>query len=203
VSATTAEREAADPLLRIAAAADMYHDALGTAAENHLGATRLDKLATLADTLYPRLTHAEGWPVLRNHLALLACAGHNPAAALSEAVAKGGLDDAGDPAAVLDWRIDPTGGHSAGVGPLRWLPAVPDRLGENPQWGQYLHRRGDLVTELADQIRAKLARWESPPPWRHNMWDFVADRSRVAWRTVMNWGRTRVCCEIWVTARSK
>ena len=90
VSATTAEREAADPLLRIAAAADMYHDALGSAAENHLGATRLDKLATLADTLYPRLTHAEGWPVLRNHLALLACAGHNPAKALSEAAAKVG-----------------------------------------------------------------------------------------------------------------
>ena len=62
VSATTAEREAADPLLRIAAAADMYHDALGTAAENHLGATRLDKLATLADTLYPRLTHAKAGP---------------------------------------------------------------------------------------------------------------------------------------------
>ena len=135
MSATTAEREAADPLLRIAAAADMYHDALGTAAENHLGATRLDKLATLADTLYPRLTHAQGWPVLRNHLALLACAGHNPAAALSEAVAKGGLDDAGDPAAVLDWRIDPTGGHSAGVGPLRWLPAVPDRLGNESAMG--------------------------------------------------------------------
>ena len=52
VSATTAQREAANPLLRIAAAADMYHDALGTAAENHLGATRLDKIATLADTLY-------------------------------------------------------------------------------------------------------------------------------------------------------
>ena len=167
VSATTAEREAADPLLRIAAAADMYHDALGTAAETHLGATRLDKLATLADTLYPRLTHAEGWPVLRNHLALLACAGHNPAAALSEAVAKGGLDDAGDPAAVLDWRIDPTGGHSAGVGPLRWLPAVPDRLGENPQWGQYLHRRADLVTELADQIRATARAWTpaTAPAW--------------------------------------
>ena len=62
VSATTAEREAADPLLRIAAAADMYHDALGTAAETHLGATRLDKLATLADTLYPRLTHAKAGP---------------------------------------------------------------------------------------------------------------------------------------------
>ena len=167
VSATTAQREAADPLLRIAAAADMYHDALGTAAENHLGATRLDKLATLADTLYPRLTHAQGWPVLRNHLALLACAGHNPAAALSEAVAKGGLDDAGDPAAVLDWRIDPTGGHSAGVGPLRWLPAVPDRLGENPQWGQYLHRRADLVTELADQIRATARAWTpaTAPAW--------------------------------------
>ena len=161
VSATTAEREAADPLLRIAAAADMYHDALGTAAETHLGATRLDKLATLADSLYPHLTQAEGWPVLRNHLALLACAGHNPAAALSEAVAKGGLDDAGDPAAVLDWRIDPTGGHSAGVGPLRWLPAVPDQLGQNPQWGQYLHRRADLVTELADHIRAHRTRMDA------------------------------------------
>jgi len=33
VSTTTAEREAADPLLRVAAAADMYQDALGTAAE--------------------------------------------------------------------------------------------------------------------------------------------------------------------------
>jgi conjugative relaxase-like TrwC/TraI family protein len=167
VSATTAQREAADPLLRIAAAADMYHDALGTAAETLLGATRLDKLATIADSLYPHLTQAEGWPVLRNHLALLACAGHNPAAALSEAVAKGGLDAAGDPAAVLDWRVDPTGGHSAGVGPLRWLPAVPDRLGENPQWGQYLHRRADLVAELADQIRATARAWTpaTAPAW--------------------------------------
>src|SRR6476660_2832623 len=166
VSATTAQREAADPLLRIAAAADMYHDALGTAAETHLGATRLDKLATLADTLYPHLTQAEGWPVLRNHLALLACAGHNPAAALSQAVAKGGLDDAGDPAAVLDWRIDPTGGHSAGVGPLRWLPAVPDQLGQNPQWG-HLHRRADLVTELADHIRHTARAWTpaTAPAW--------------------------------------
>src|ERR1700682_4201384 len=73
-------------------------------------------------------------------------------AALSEAVANGGLDDTGDPAAVLDWGIDPTGGHSAGVGPLRWLPAVPERLGENPHWGKYLHRRGDLVNALANPL---------------------------------------------------
>src|ERR1700682_3194575 len=88
-------------------------------------------------------------------------------AALSEAVANGGLDDAGDPAAVLDWRIDPTGGHSAGVGPLRWLPAVPERLGENPHWGKYLHRRADLVTELADQIRVTARAWTpgTAPAW--------------------------------------
>ena len=50
---------------------------------------------------------------------------------------------------------------------MRWLPAVPDRLGENPQWGQYLHRRADLVTELADQIRATARAWTpaTAPAW--------------------------------------
>ena len=125
VSATTAQRESVDPLLRIAAAADMYYDALGVAAETHLGAARLDKLAALADSLHPRLTHAQGWPVLRNHLALLACAGHNPAKALSEAVARGGLDDAADPppcstgASTPPAATRPASGHCAGCPPTR------------------------------------------------------------------------------------
>ena len=167
VSATTAEREAAR-----SAAADRRgrrhvprragHRRRKPSRRNPTRQTR-DPCRHPVPAPHPR----EGWPVLRNHLALLACAGHNPAAALSEAVAKGGLDDAGDPAAVLDWRIDPTGGHSAGVGPLRWLPAVPDQLGQNPQWGQYLHRRADLVTELADQIRATARGWTpaTAPAW--------------------------------------
>uniref|UniRef100_UPI0009FBDAAC MobF family relaxase n=1 Tax=Mycobacterium avium TaxID=1764 RepID=UPI0009FBDAAC len=167
VSATTAERQAADPVTRLAAAADMYHDALGTAAEYHLGATQLDALARLADTLHPGLTHADGWPVLRKHLALLSCAGQDPAEILGSAVAKGALDNAADPAAVLDWRIDPTGGHSAGIGPLRWLPATPQLLRDNPQWGEYLQRRATLVADLADQIRATARGWTpaTAPAW--------------------------------------
>lgn len=167
VSATTAERQAGDPFTRLAAAADMYHDALGTAAEYHLGATQLDTLARLADTLHPGLTHADGWPVLRKHLALLSCTGQRPAEILKDAVAKGALDNAADPAAVLDWRIDPTGGHSAGIGPLRWLPATPQLLRDNPQWGEYLRRRATLVAHLAEQIRATARAWTpaTAPAW--------------------------------------
>ncbi|GBE67774.1 hypothetical protein MFM001_42360 [Mycobacterium sp. MFM001] len=167
ISATTAERQAADPFTRLAAATDMYHDALGTAAEYHLGATQLDILTRLADSLHPGLTHADGWPVLRKHLALLSCAGQHPAEILQAAVAKGALDNAADPAAVLDWRIDPTGGHSAGIGPLRWLPSTPKLLRDNPQWGEYLQRRATLVADLADQIRATARAWTpaTAPAW--------------------------------------
>ena len=184
VSATTTEREAADPLLRIAAAADMYHDALGTAAENHLGATRLDKLATLADTLYPRLTHAQGWPVLHHHLALLACAGHNPAAALSEAVAKGGLD--------AGVRVDPRGGKIA----LRdvyqsWLASRPDlsakvrrgyednwRLRIEPQFGSWPIGKIDHQS-IQQWVNAMSASGLGPRTvrWTHSVLKMTLDRA--------------------------
>ena len=167
ISATSADRDARDPFNRLTAAADMYYDALGSAAEHHLGPQRLAQLAAIADTLTAGVNHADGWPVLRKHLALAAAAGDDPATILTAAIAQAPVDTARDPAAVLDWRIDPTGGHSTRIGPLRWLPATPSALTTDPQWGSYLARRSALVGELADQIRATARAWTNAtaPAW--------------------------------------
>ncbi len=167
ISATTAAREAADPFRRLAGAADMYYDALSTAAQQRLNPTTQAGLHCSAEQLWPRLTDADAWPVLRRHLALLAANGDDPAAMLAAAISQAPLDSAHDPAAVVDWRIDPTGGHSTRIGPLRWLPAIPTPLAGDPVWGLYLARRSGLVAELADQIRAAVSTWTpaTAPAW--------------------------------------
>ncbi|SIN53690.1 TrwC relaxase [Mycobacteroides abscessus subsp. abscessus] len=166
VSATTADRQARDPFRRLGALADMYYDSLGTGAE-HLIGDQLGHLDHVAEQLRPGLTDAAGWPVLRKHLALLALAGNAPTQVLSKALAARPLDDARDVAAVLDWRIDPTGGHGTNVGPLRWLPDSTPQLRDDPIWGPFLQRRRDLVTDMADQIRATCRTWtpETAPDW--------------------------------------
>ena len=130
----------------------MYYDALGAAAENRLGAGARDRLDAIADSVIPGLSTRDAWPVLRRNLdlAVLALGGADPHELLVEALAKGSVDDAADPAAVLDYRIDPAGTHSAGIGVLRWLPAIPAALADDPQWGAYLARREQLVDTLAD-----------------------------------------------------
>lgn len=167
VSATTEARRAADPATRLAAAADMYYDALGAAAENRLGAGARDHLDAIADEVIPRLSQREAWPVLRRNLAVLALSGADPRTLLADALAKGSIGDAADPAAVLDHRIDPAGTHSAGIGVLRWLPAVPQALADDPQWGSYLARREQLVESLAEEIRDRARGWTNAtaPAW--------------------------------------
>lgn len=167
VSATTAARHAADPTIRLQAAADMLYDALGAAAENHLGPGARDRLDALADSMLPSLSTRQAWPVLRRNLAVLALDGADPHQLLLNARAKGNLDDAADPAAVLDHRIDPIGTHSAGIGVLRWLPAIPAELREDPTWGTYLTDREGLVKTLADDIRARATAWTNAtaPAW--------------------------------------
>jgi hypothetical protein len=52
------------------------------------------------------------------------------------------LDIADDRAAVLDWRPDSTGLRKsrgdADARPLPGVPAIPERLAHDPQWGEYL-----------------------------------------------------------------
>lgn len=168
VSAITAARDATSPFTRLGPAAAMYYDALGEAAHQIASPAALAELHITADRLYPGMTRAHAWPVLCKHLAIIAADGHDPLTALTDAATQDELFSAHDPAAVVDWRIDPTGAHSSGIGPLRWLPATPNLLADDPQWGTYLGARADLVTELADQIRdTVIGNWTpaSAPVW--------------------------------------
>ncbi len=174
-SATTTRREQTDPALRLGDATARYVDALHVAAEDHLGPETVNALETAVDRVVSGLTGPQAasvsasasvsvsvsecpaWPALRAHLLLLAAAGTHPVEALERAVEKaaaaGGLEDARDVAAVLDWRLDDTGLRNAGRGPLPWLPAVPATLAGDPTWGDYLTGRADLVHHLAEQVR--------------------------------------------------
>ena len=177
VSATSAARAATDPAARLAAATAMYAHAVGAAAESRLGPAQHAELDSHAEKLVPGLTSATAWPVLRQHLALIAAAGIHPLKRLDKVVAAGGFDNAADPAAVIDWRLDPTGAHSGGAGPLSWLPAIPERLAADPQWSTYLAARAQRVTELAAEV-ADTARGWSPataPRWARPLIDTNAE----------------------------
>lgn len=162
-----------DPFTRLHRAADMYTDALSAAAEQHAGPDLMARIDTAAAHLGHHLTDAQAWPVLRRHLALLAIEGHDPIAALHQA-AQTPLGDAHDPAAVLDWRLPaPTGTGPAQLGPLHWLPPIPDVLAADPTWVTYLQARANLVSELADHIRATARTWDgaTAPAWARPLLD--------------------------------
>lgn len=166
-SAYTAHALDTDPFTRLHHAAAMYADALSAGAEHHAGTTAMAAIDAAAARLGTRVTEAPGWPVLRRNLALLALSGADPVAALHEAAATG-LGDVIDPAAVLDWRLPICGESSAAQpAPLRWLHPTPLALHTHPQWGPYLAARAELVTELADAVRATARAWEpaTAPAW--------------------------------------
>lgn len=168
VSATTEAHTATDPFTRLGMAARMYTHSVGALAENALGPVRMAAIDTAADEVYTGLTRMPAWPVLRMHLATIAVSGENPISRLRDAVAQRELTTAADPAAVLDWRLDSSGAHSARTGPLRWLPDLPTGLLDNdPDQAAYLHARHDLVTELAAAIRDTAMNWDasSAPAW--------------------------------------
>ncbi|WP_245160738.1 MobF family relaxase [Blastococcus sp. CT_GayMR16] len=187
-SATGQARALADPAALLACAADRYYDALNTAAEDRLGLAALEAVDAAADAAVPGLTTQAAYPVLRAHLALCAVAGRDPAGVLRQALASDRrLDDAHDVAAVLDWRIDPTGRHSAGTGPLPWLPALPKTLGDDLEWGDYLANSADQVSSPAADVASRARAWTptSAPVWALPLIDrdpqLVADLA--VWRT--------------------
>lgn len=167
LSATTEARLAEDPFTRLGPAADMYADAVGEGAEHLLGAAAVRRIEEHAETVHPGLTTCPAWPVLRKHLAIIALHGQNPIEALTAAIDTRELATAHDAAAVLDWRLDHTGAHSAGTGPLRWLTAIPQRLADHPDWGAYLTARYQRVADLASHIRHTAQNWTqaSAPRW--------------------------------------
>jgi DNA primase catalytic core len=175
VSATSQRRELTRPGIVLQATAARYHHALAVAAQDRLGPDRLALIDTAAEATIPGITRAEAYPTLRAHLALLAVDGHNPADILTS-VTTGtatsqftgrGLADARDVAAVLDWRLDPSGHHSAGTGPLPWLTGIPTALATDPDWGSYLLARAGLVIDLRATVAEQARAWTptSAPTW--------------------------------------
>lgn len=175
VSASTAARRATQPELLIGHAAHSYRYALGSIAEHTLGADVMRHIDDGAGALRDGLTDQSAWPVLRQHLATLAVDRPDPTESpdtyalsrLRAAIESRELDSANADAAVLDWRLDHTGNHSSSTGPLPWLPALTATLADDPDYGPYLHRRSELVTDLADKIKETAAAWtpDTAPRW--------------------------------------
>ncbi|MBF6339803.1 relaxase domain-containing protein [Nocardia abscessus] len=165
-SAHTQLRDALDPRARIGRALDIYLDAIGVAAEAALGPDGLQRIDAAADALRPNLTDSPAYPVLRQHLATIALSGRDPTAALHAAAGARELDTADDIAAVLDWRLDPSGAHSTGIGPLPWTHGIPRGLREDSDSTQ-LASRARIVGDLAAQIRRDTQHWtpSAAPHW--------------------------------------
>lgn len=165
-SAHTELRDALDPARRIGRAIDIYLDTLAMTAEHACGTEQLDTIDLVAEQLLPGLTDSPAYPVLRQHLAMLTLAGGDPITALHTAITGRELDTATDPAAVLDWRIDPTGAHSTGPGPLPWIPGLPTNT-LDPDTLAPVRARQQIVTELATQISDTAQAWTpaTAPRW--------------------------------------
>ncbi|WP_433678187.1 MobF family relaxase [Nocardia sp. CA-119907] len=165
-SAHTMLRDALDPHQRIGRALDIYLDVLGVAAENALGTDGLERLDTAAEGIRANLTDSPAYPVLRQHLAMIALSGRDPITALRGAAAARELDTADDVAAVLDWRLDPSGAHSTTGAPLPWASGIPRGLRAELDSTQ-LTARARIVADLATQIRDDVQTWTpaSAPHW--------------------------------------
>ncbi|BDT91510.1 hypothetical protein IFM12275_14860 [Nocardia sputorum] len=163
VSATTQARQAADPQRQLAGLVDAYLEALATAADTRLGAEHHTTISAAAERLMPGLTDEAAWSVLRQHLAMLTLAGHDPITTLTDAVTARELDTADDKAAVLVWRI----GHHTIGGPLGWIPVIPAVLRDDTDYGRHLQYRADQIKDLAAQISATAHTWtpETAPMW--------------------------------------
>lgn len=164
-SATSLLRDQASPAIRLGEATARYLDSLYVAAE-HFCRTHVhtagpdggqvnvvDALDTTADLVVPGLCDEAAWPTLRAHLLLLGAHGEDPVETLRVAAGARELDSADDRAAVIDWRLDSSGLRNAGTGPLPWVPSTPQQLAQDPQWGEYLTRRAELVSDCAALVR--------------------------------------------------
>ena len=163
VSATTALREAANPARQLGDAAARYTDAVGFATAQLAGELGIRSLERATDAMAPGLTGASTWPALRAQLFSVQADDRDPIQALTRARVIPITGDQ-DPCVVLAGRIaDANLAHRGG--PLPWLPRVPALLTRDPLWGSYLEARRNLVSQLADQVRAEALAAETRPAW--------------------------------------
>jgi hypothetical protein len=163
-SATTLLRELCDPAARLCDAVRRYTDGVHAAAEQLIGQPIVEMLDGQAEQVVPELTGEPSWPTLRAHLlALAAETSEHPLLHLQTAAAGRELHTAGDMAAVLDWRLPEPA--PTDPGPLPWLPGIPQALHDHPVWGQYLAKRSQLVTVLANQVRNQADQDGPQPAW--------------------------------------
>jgi conjugative relaxase-like TrwC/TraI family protein len=184
-SAGSVARDLDDPGRLLQEAVALYQDALGVAAEHVIGTDTLNALDTAAEQLLTGLTSTPAYPTLRAHLALIAVDGDDPTTTLRTALEQREIGTALDPAAVLDWRLEPS--RPTAGGPLPWLPPISAPLADNQEWGPNLTRRGDRITDLADQVRALADTWtpNSAPTWAAALLDPADKRLRgdlAVWR---------------------
>jgi hypothetical protein len=164
VSASTALHELNNPAARLFQAVQRYTDGLHVAAEQLLGPEIVQTLDTRADQVVLHLTNEPSWPTLRAYLLNLAAqTGEHPLLHLQIAAAGRELHTAAEMAAVLDWRLPEPA--PTDPGPLPWLPGVPKALRDHPVWDQYLAKRSQLVTDLANRIRGHASQDETQLVW--------------------------------------
>lgn len=187
ISATTMLRDEHDPAHLLARSAERYADALGHAAEQAAGPQQIEELTEQAEKIVPGVSSAPAWETLRDHLLLLHFDGADPAAALAEAASSRRLDGAKDVAAVLDWRLDPSGTRTRTAGPVPWMPGVPAALADHPQYGKWLTARADQVASDADAVAASVTDVtpEQADKWQLPILDVPELHGKVAvWRAV-------------------
>ncbi|MFL5533651.1 MAG: MobF family relaxase [Gemmatimonadales bacterium] len=177
VSASTVLRELNDPAARLAQAVQRYTDGLHSAAEQLLEPQTVAELDQ-ADHYISGLTTEPAWPTLRAHLlALAAETGQHPLRHMLTAASGRDLRTAGDTAAILYWRLPEL--TPTNVGPLPWLPGIPETLHAHPVWGPYLTRRSQLITDLAAQVHDHAYRSDAKPIWAppgsHSGTAFIAE----------------------------
>ena len=163
-SASTLLRRLSDPAAQLFDAVQRYTDGLKVASEQLVDPQISHTLDDQADNIVPSLTSEPSWPTLRAHLlALAAETGGHPLLHLYEAALGRDLCTAEDMAAVLDWRLPEPA--SIDLGPLPWLPGIPSTLHDHHVWGEYLAKRSQLVSGLADQVRDCASHSSEQPLW--------------------------------------
>jgi hypothetical protein len=116
------------------------------------------------------LTGQPAWPTLRAHLLLLAAAGADPVADYSPPPRCRTRSAPGDQAAVIDSRIHDIN-KLIGPGPLPWLPGIPDRIANDPNWGPYLHAwslSSPTKSAAAPQVKRRPGRLSGALSFRPN-----------------------------------